>query len=105
MIFHNRDIGSVEVPLMTFQPFLISWSFEYLSLMWIFPLVPGLNSLLQLHFLMVCLVGKWSALRRLMMMRRSCRMHDLKLAIMKIDRLAINCDDGDLIGMACNGVE
>ena len=54
---------------------------------------------------MGCLVEKWSALKRSKTMRRSCRMHDLKLAIMKIDRLAINCDDGDLIGMACNGVE
>jgi hypothetical protein len=31
-------------------------------------------------------------------------MHDWTLAIMKIDRLVINCDDdGDLIDMACNG--
>lgn len=36
----------------------------------------------------------------------SCRMHDWTLAIMKIDRRAINCDDdGDLIDMACNGVD
>lgn len=37
MIFHNRDIGSVEVLMMTFQPFLILKFFVYLSLTWIFP--------------------------------------------------------------------
>lgn len=37
MIFHNRDIGSVEVLMMTFQPFLILWFFECLNLMKIFP--------------------------------------------------------------------
>lgn len=41
------------------------------------------------------------------MMQKNYRMHDWTLAIMKIDRLAISCDDdddGDLIDMACNGV-
>lgn len=46
---------------------------------------------------------KLSAMKHLTMMRRSCTMHDLMLVIMKIDRLAINYDDGDLIDMACNG--
>lgn len=49
---------------------------------------------------------KLNALKRLKMMQMNCRMHDWRLAIMKIDRLVINCDDdGDLIDMACNGVD
>ena len=51
------------------------------------------------------MVVKSNAAKRLRM-QMNCRTHDWTLAIMKIDRRVINCDDdGDLIDMACNGVD
>lgn len=52
------------------------------------------------------MVEKSNASKHLKTMQMNYRMHDWTLAIMKIDRLVINCDDdGDLIDMACNGVD
>lgn len=52
---------------------------------------------------MVSLEVKWNALKHSTMMQMNYMMHDWTLAIMKIDRLAISCGDGDLIDMAYNG--
>lgn len=78
---------------------------ECLSSMLIFPSEQKVNNWLA-NLPTVCTVGKLIASKRLKMMQMNCRMHDWTLAIMKIDRLVINCDDdGDLIDMACNGVD
>ncbi len=80
-----------------------SLAFEYLNLNLIFPLERKWNILmLNLPVLRASRLVKWSIWTRLK--RMNCMMHDLMLETVMTDLPLINCDDDDLIDMACNGV-
>lgn len=89
----------------TFHSSQPSTTFECSSSKSTFPSAPRSSNWLA-NLPSECTAGKLNASKRSKTMQMNCRMHDWMLAIMKIDRLVINCDDdGDLIDMACNGVD
>lgn len=102
--FHSLGIDSV-VELKTSHSSPTLMISECLNSTSTFPSALRLNNWLA-SLRVECTVEKLNALKHLKMMQMNCRTHDWTLAIMKIDRLVINCDDdGDLIDMACNGVD